>query len=48
MNDPVDRYLPDYPHGNEITIYQLLNHTSGVPDYLVLAITTEAGHYLVR
>jgi CubicO group peptidase (beta-lactamase class C family) len=33
INDPVDRHLPDYPHGGEITIYQLLNHTSGVPDY---------------
>ena len=33
VNDPVDLYLPDYPHGNEITIYQLLNHTSGIPDY---------------
>lgn len=33
VNDPVDRYLPDYPHGSEITIHQLLNHTSGTPDY---------------
>jgi CubicO group peptidase (beta-lactamase class C family) len=33
INDTVDRYLPGYPHGDEITIYQLLNHTSGVPDY---------------
>ena len=33
VNDPVDRYLPDYPHGKEITIDQLLNHTAGIPDY---------------
>lgn len=33
INDTVDRYLPGYPHGDEITIYQLLNHTSGIPDY---------------
>jgi CubicO group peptidase (beta-lactamase class C family) len=33
VNDPVDRYLPDYPDGGEITIHQLLNHTSGIPDY---------------
>lgn len=32
-NDTVDRYLPAYPHGDEITISQLLNHTSGIPDY---------------
>lgn len=39
INDPVDRYLPDYPHGGEITIYQLLNHTSGIPDYEFLEST---------
>jgi CubicO group peptidase (beta-lactamase class C family) len=33
INDPVDRYLPEYPGGDEITIHQLLNHTSGLPDY---------------
>lgn len=33
VNDTVDRYLPDLPHGSEITIHQLLNHTSGTPDY---------------
>jgi CubicO group peptidase (beta-lactamase class C family) len=33
INNTVDRYLPGYPHGDEITIYQLLNHTSGIPDY---------------
>jgi len=30
VNDPISRYLPDYPRGNEITIHQLLSHTSGV------------------
>jgi len=39
INDPVDRYLPEYPHGDEITIYQLLNHTSGIPDYEFLEST---------
>ena len=33
VNDTVDRHLPDYPHGGEITVHQLLNHTSGTPDY---------------
>jgi CubicO group peptidase (beta-lactamase class C family) len=33
VHDPVSRYLPDYPHGDEITIHQLLNLTSGIPDF---------------
>ena len=32
VEDPVSRYLPDFPHGDEITLHQLLNHSSGVPD----------------
>jgi CubicO group peptidase (beta-lactamase class C family) len=39
INDTVDRYLPGYPHGDEITISQLLNHTSGIPDYESLEST---------
>jgi CubicO group peptidase (beta-lactamase class C family) len=39
INDTVDRYLAGYPHGDEITIYQLLNHTSGIPDYESLEST---------
>ena len=33
LDDPLSMYLPDYPGGEEITIRQLLNHTSGVRDY---------------
>lgn len=36
INDPVKKYLPDFPHG-ELTLVQLLNHTSGLGDYLELA-----------
>jgi D-alanyl-D-alanine carboxypeptidase len=32
LDDPVSRYAPDVP-SNGATIRQLLNHTSGVPDY---------------
>lgn len=32
VNDKIDKYLPQFPHGNEITIHQLLNHTSGLPE----------------
>ena len=40
VNDTVDHYLPDYPHGSELTVYQLLNHTSGTPDYEFLRSST--------
>jgi CubicO group peptidase (beta-lactamase class C family) len=34
VEDPITRFLPDYPtHGHEITIHQLLNHTSGIRSY---------------
>lgn len=28
--DKLSKYLPDFPHGDEITIYNLLTHTSGI------------------
>lgn len=31
LNDKVDKYLPTFPRGSEITIHQLLTHTSGLP-----------------
>lgn len=34
LDDPLTRFLPDYPmHGDTITIRELLNHTSGIPNY---------------
>lgn len=34
VNDPLEKFLPDYPtSGHHITIYQLLNHTSGIRSY---------------
>lgn len=35
-SDPVSRYLPGFAHGDEITIEQLLTHTSGVADIFSL------------
>jgi CubicO group peptidase (beta-lactamase class C family) len=37
INDDVRKYIPELPdYGQKITILQLLNHTSGLRDYLVL------------
>jgi D-alanyl-D-alanine carboxypeptidase len=33
LDDPLSRFLPDYPNGDKITLRQLLNHTSGVKSY---------------
>lgn len=30
--DPISKYIPDFPRGNEITLDMLLNHTSGLVD----------------
>ncbi len=34
LDAPVSRYVPNAPHGNEITVRELLDQTSGLPDYL--------------
>jgi len=34
INDTLDVYFPDYEAGKNITIYNLLHMTSGIPDYL--------------
>jgi D-alanyl-D-alanine carboxypeptidase len=33
ITDPLDRYVPGFPGADRITIGQLLDHTSGIPDY---------------
>jgi CubicO group peptidase (beta-lactamase class C family) len=33
VDDPLSRFLPGYPRGDEITLRHLLTHTSGVPNY---------------
>jgi CubicO group peptidase (beta-lactamase class C family) len=32
VNDTLDKYLPDAPHAGEVTLSQLLSHSSGIPD----------------
>ncbi len=51
VDDPLSKYIPDYPRGDEVTIHHLLTHTSGIPsftskadflDTAASAITTDA------
>lgn len=37
LEDPVARFLPDYPQAEKITIHHLLTHTSGIPNFTALA-----------
>lgn len=34
LDDTLDQYLPSYTHASQITLRQLLNMSSGVPDYI--------------
>src|SRR5437763_2381033 len=36
LNDPLSKFLPDFPNGNKIKISHLLTHSSGVPDFYSL------------
>lgn len=36
LQDPITRFLPDYPHGDSITVEHLLTHSSGVREYLLI------------
>jgi CubicO group peptidase (beta-lactamase class C family) len=45
LGDPVSRYVPYQPYGEGITIAQLLNHSSGVPNPMPLKwVHTQAEH----
>lgn len=33
VDDPLKKYIPDYPDGEKITIHHLLTHTSGIPNF---------------
>lgn len=37
LDDPLSKFLPDFPNGKHITVLELLNHTSGVKDYTHIA-----------
>lgn len=37
LSDPIDRYLNSQPYGRDVTVRQLISHTSGLPNPLPLA-----------
>jgi CubicO group peptidase (beta-lactamase class C family) len=37
LEDTIATIFPDYPDGKDITIYQLLTHTSGIVEYLIMS-----------
>ncbi|WP_188439247.1 serine hydrolase [Planktosalinus lacus] len=37
LEDPLSKFIADYPRGNQITIHHLLNHTSGIKSYTDVA-----------
>jgi hypothetical protein len=41
VSDPVSKYIPDYPNGKNITIHQLLTHTSGIKDFTKMKTLSE-------
>jgi len=41
INDPVSKYLPDYPAGSKITLHHLLTHTSGIKDFTKMKSLSE-------
>ncbi len=34
LDDPVKKFVPDYARGDEISLFQVLHHTAGIPDFL--------------
>jgi len=43
LSEPIGRYFPDFPRGQQVTIEQLLNHTSGIHDYVSGGFPADAG-----
>lgn len=44
IKDPINRYLPDYPNGEVITIHHLLTHTSGIKDFTRMKSIMKIAH----
>lgn len=41
LENTIDKFFPNFPKGSEITIYQLLSHTSGIPNWYEVAMPSE-------
>ena len=39
VNDPVSKYIPDWPRGQEVTLRHLLNHSSGIHNFTPITIS---------
>lgn len=48
LDDNLDRWVPEAPNAASITIRQLLNHTSGVPDYMTPDIREQFGSIAIE
>ena len=42
VDGTIDRYFPDYAHGGEVTVGQLMSMSSGIPDYLTADLSSFA------
>jgi CubicO group peptidase (beta-lactamase class C family) len=38
VNDPINKFIPDYPNGDKITLHHLLNHSSGIQSITSLPV----------
>ena len=45
VQDPLNKYISDYPNGDKIKIYNLLTHTSGIPENLKFVESLESGRH---
>ncbi len=41
LDETFEKYMPEYPHANKITIRHLMMHESGIPDYYYGALMIE-------
>ena len=46
LEDTLDKFFPEYEHGAEITVENLLNMTSGIRNYIVHSDISDASAYL--
>jgi D-alanyl-D-alanine carboxypeptidase len=45
LDDPVERYVERFPYGFEVTVRQLISHTSGIPNPIPLRWVHPAAHH---